>query len=166
MRIGSLSLLFLLAACDRGEEPSTVEARGEPVVHEETPREPEPEPEPEPALAEPTPEALEAEAARLEQTVHEALLAAEEAETGSTACESAHDGIAALVARVAAQYPDETRPIPPRLAFIQICERLDPEVQRCLIPSHAMRNAAACERISEGIPPEELERLETVLHSD
>lgn len=162
MRIGSLSLLFLLVACDRGEETSA-EERGEPVVQAEAPPEPVVE---EPVVAEPTAEALEAEAATLEQTVHEALLAAEEAETGSTACESAHDGIAALVARVAAQYPDETRPIPPRLAFIQVCERLDPEVQRCLIPTHAMRNSAECERITSSIPPEDRERLETVLHSD
>ncbi len=71
-----------------------------------------------------------------------------------------------MVARVAAQYPDETRPIPPRLAFIQVCERLDPEAQRCLIPTHAMRNAPECERIAATIPPEDRERLDTVLHSD
>ena len=113
----------------------------------------------------PTPEELEAAAMDLEETVVDAIEAATRAETGSTYCESAFEGIAAMIARVAAQYPDDTRPVPPQRAFMAVCERLSQEAQQCLVPSYAAEHVAQCSVVAEAIPEEDRRRLEEVLTS-
>lgn len=180
----AFAILLLLVACDRADEPRSEPRR---VMRGEPPSEPTESAVPaveetgggveieeaqttdsptEPEALEPTPEALEAEAARLEATVRDALNAAEEAQTGSTLCESAHEGISAMVRQVAETYPDETRPIPPRLAFMQLCEQLAPEVQRCLIPTHAASHVDECGRITANLSEAQRTRLDTLLSSE
>jgi hypothetical protein len=165
--------LLLFVACSenvtRENIPeSTGESRpalgGEAAGEDEAP-EGETEPEAEPPEEPPSPADLEAAAADLEETVVDAIEAATLAETGSTYCESAFEGMAAMIARVAAQYPDDTRPVPPRLAFMAVCERLSQGAQQCLVPSYATEHVAECRVIAEAIPAEDLRRLEEVLTS-
>lgn len=113
----------------------------------------------------PTPEELEAAAADLEETVVDAIEAATRAETGSTYCESAFEGMAAMIARVAAQYPDDTRPVPPQRAFMSVCERLSQDAQQCLVPSYATEHVAECRVVADAIPEEDRRRLQEVLTS-
>lgn len=114
---------------------------------------------------EPSAEELEAAAEDLEDTVVDAIEAATLAETGSTYCESAFEGMAAMIARVAAQYPEDTRPVPPRRAFIAVCERLPQEAQQCLVPSYATEHVSECSVVAEAIPEEDRRRLQEVLTS-
>ena len=113
----------------------------------------------------PTPEELEAAAEDLEDTVVDAIEAATLAETGSTYCESAFEGMAAMIARVAAQYPEDTRPVPPRRAFMAVCERLSQGAQQCLVPSYAAEHVSDCRVIADAIPDEDRRRLQEVLTS-
>ncbi|MFK8004294.1 MAG: hypothetical protein AB8H86_32310 [Polyangiales bacterium] len=157
--------LLLLFACDGnsvGHHPEPTEAPAEAAEEEasvptegEAPHEPEP----------PTPEELEAAAEDLEDTVVDAIEAATLAETGSTYCESAFEGMAAMIARVAAQYPEDTRPVPPQRAFIAVCERLPQAAQQCLVPSYATEHVSECSVVAEAIPEEDRRRLQEVLTS-
>lgn len=171
MRLSLLVMVSFLTivclACGSEAEVSAPEpAAAEPVqaaAGPEAPEEPEHEEEPEPEP--PTPEELEAAAEDLEDTVVDAIEAATLAETGSTYCESAFEGMAAMIARVAAQYPEDTRPVPPRRAFIAVCERLPQEAQQCLVPSYATEHVSECGAIAEAIPEEDRRRLQEVLTS-
>lgn len=161
--VSLVSVVIVCLACsaeaERTEAPETTREVGRPQVAE---AEPEPEPEPEEP---PTPEELEAAAEDLEETVVDAIEAATLAETGSTYCESAFEGMAAMIARVAAQYPEDTRPVPPRRAFMAVCERLSQGAQQCLVPSYAAEHVAECRVVADAIPDEDRRRLQEVLTS-
>lgn len=154
-----LILTIVCVACGADAEMAVSEAPAEIM---ESPEQTEPEPEPEEP---PTPEELEAAAEDLEETVVDAIEAATLAETGSTYCESAFEGMAAMIARVAAQYPEDTRPVPPRRAFMAVCERLSQGAQQCLVPSYAAEHVSECRVIADAIPEEDLRRLQEVLTS-
>lgn len=168
MFLRRLSVLALCLACG-GEVESTSEPASEVEASSEVSEEAEPEvaeaEEPVEPEVEPTPEELAAAAEDLENTVVDAIEAATLAETGSTYCESAFEGMAAMIARVAAQYPDDTRPVPPQRAFIAVCERLSQEAQQCLVPSYATEHVAECRVIADAIPAEDRRRLQEVLTS-
>ena len=152
---------FASGACDEGVEPPAQEPARSTV--EEPTSEPAAEA---PAEAESQAEAeseADSEAEAPEAMLERAREAATAAETGSTYCESAYRSLQAMQAQVAAQYPDQVRPMPDESAFTAVCEDLPEAAQRCLIPRHAMENSSQCERTAAALPPNLRDALEEVL---
>jgi hypothetical protein len=96
----------------------------------------------------------------------EAMNAGIEAETGDTHCERALSGMKGMIAHVAARTPEgRTPPSPPNgLLFMQLCESLEVEAQRCMMLSYYRDHGPECEQVKEELPPEVVERIQRVLN--
>ncbi len=115
------------------------------------------------ALAGASEESLEAEVEAAEETVRAAVEEASAAEVGSTYCESAYEGLTAMIRRVAAQFPDNTRTMPDRDRFMSVCDELPEGVQQCLLPSYATAHQSECAEQSASLSAEDQERLTHML---
>ena len=107
--------------------------------------------------------AIEEDTVEFEETVGRALEAAREADGAASVCDSAFQSVEAMVREVAAQYPDRVHSMPPRRAFMRICQSLPPDAQQCLVASYAVEHLQECTEVQGSLPDEQRVRLEAVL---
>jgi hypothetical protein len=94
----------------------------------------------------------------------EAAQAGMAAEQGDSHCERALTGMNAMIAYLAA-HADEGAPrprAPDTSSFMQLCESLEVEVQRCMVLSYSNENQDECRRVMEELSPEDMERIQAV----
>jgi hypothetical protein len=94
----------------------------------------------------------------------EAAQAGMAAEQGDSHCERALTGMNGMIAHLAA-HADENAPrprAPDSASFMQLCESLEVEVQRCMVLSYANENQDECRRVMEELSPEDMERIQAV----
>lgn len=115
------------------------------------------------AAAPSPPRALAEEVARLEDTAASAIAAARAADGAASLCDAAYDSLLAMRDEVAAQYPEDTRPMPARPAFMQICRELPEPAQQCLVASHAVEHIQECAQVQASLSPTQRNRLHDLL---
>ncbi len=118
--------------------------------------------------AEQIPELTKAEQAAvvLEDTVGQALAAAHAAEVGASTCDAAYESTAELVRVVRERFPEDAREMPPRELFVDACQRLPDEAQRCLMARYAVEHQAECAEAQAALPRADRERIERLLRGE
>lgn len=105
-------------------------------------------------------------AVALEDTVGEALAAAHAAEVGASTCDAAYESTAELVRVVRERFPDDAREMPPRELFVDACQRLPENAQRCMMARYALEHQQECNRALEALPPADRQRIERLLRGE
>jgi hypothetical protein len=97
--------------------------------------------------------------------IAEAMVAGIDAERGDTHCERALTGMTGMIKHIAERTPEgRTPPSPPNgLLFMQLCEGLEVEAQRCLVLSYRKDHERECEQLRERMPPDVVERIDRML---
>ncbi len=99
-----------------------------------------------------------------QQAVAAGMEAARTAERGGSTCDTAYNGIVAMVATLREQMPSgPTRTPPPRERFVDLCGRLPSQVQECMVMTYALENRVACAEAREGADPRLIEEMETLM---
>jgi hypothetical protein len=164
-------IALALAACERCDgcssesADSVTEGRAEPTLIEHDPARSD-------AAAPPDGTREGATAARAFESfaeglkmIAEAMQAGIDAERGDTHCERALTGITGMFKHIAERTPEGRTPpsLPNGLSFMQLCEGLEVEAQRCLVLSHRKDHEQECEQLREQMPPEVVERIDRML---
>jgi hypothetical protein len=94
----------------------------------------------------------------------EAAQAGIAAEQGDSHCERALTGMNGMIAHLAAHAGEsEPKPrAPDSAAFMQLCESLEVEAQRCMVLSYSNENQEECQRVMEELSPEDTARIQAV----
>lgn len=133
--------------------------RDDPVPDEPRPAMPEEAPDHEPT---PLHEISEEE---LELALDRAITAAVAAEGGSY-CERSYNAMIAMRDSLVADLGEAAaHDLPSKERFVEACEQLPMEAQRCMDVAYAMENQAECQRVMEEVPLEQRRALEDVLQN-
>jgi hypothetical protein len=96
-----------------------------------------------------------------------AATAAEHAPRGSDTCETAVNGLTAMLEAAESESPGGQRlPRPERSDFLAACRALPAPAQPCLVPVYAMAHQDECNRTLEALPPSQLEALQSAMESE
>lgn len=95
----------------------------------------------------------------------EALNAAATVDASSaTPCEQAYDGIEAMKQALEKSGKAASgKPMPPRGAFLQVCEELPEANQKCMVISYAMANAPECKKAKDALDPKLVAKMKKLL---
>ena len=130
-----------------------------PVADEPRPARPEDAPAPEPA---PLHEIGEEE---LEEALDRAISAALAA-GGDSPCERSYNAMVAMRDSLVADLGEAAaHDLPSRSRFMEACEQLPEDAQRCMDVAYAMENQEECQRVMQEVPPERRRALEDVLRT-
>jgi len=91
-----------------------------------------------------------------------AMKAASEAPKGNTPCESAYNGMKAMMQAMEKQFPGAGANLPERSKFVAECSKLPPEVQKCLDVNYALAHMAECDAAQQKLDPETKARLKSM----
>lgn len=92
-----------------------------------------------------------------------AMMAAKNAPAGKTPCESAYNGMSAMVAALKDKMPaDQQRPMPPKDKFLVKCAELPADVQKCLSIAYAMDHVAECQAVNAKLDPATMEKMKAL----
>ena len=86
------------------------------------------------------------------------------AEKGDSPCERALTGFHGMYDYLEANAePGEKLPRPPSsIVFVQVCESLPIEAQRCLVPSYAIEHGEECRRVNDELPEDAKARIRQI----
>lgn len=86
------------------------------------------------------------------------------AERGDSPCERALTGLYGMYDYIEAHAEEgEQAPrAPSSIVFVQLCDSLEIEAQRCMVLSYSKEHQEECARIYEELPPETQERIQKV----
>ncbi len=133
------------------------------VADEPRPLTPREAPSPEPTAPEEPIPLHELGEEELEMALDRAIAAAV-AVDGDSPCERSYNAMVAMRDSLVADLGEAAaQDLPSRRRFIEACEQLPEEAQRCMDVAYAMDNPAECQRIMDEVPPERRRALEEVL---
>jgi hypothetical protein len=124
--------------------------------------------------AEPAPVTAEDPAKKPRRTMNEvmeattrAIEATKEAETGSTDCERAYNGLTALAKTLTKEFGAKRAPrTVDHDGFIELCEGLSAEAQKCLVPSYVLEHRDECRDVKNDLGPEFRSKLGALTKHD
>lgn len=158
-----LSILVALAlggaACGDEPEPARPSARPVESLPDEPPEPVTPPPGPPRPVEDPE---ASAEEASVNRALASAAEAAEQAPRGSDTCETALNGLLAMMDTVDRELHQHV-PRPDRDGFLEVCREMPPAAQRCVTPTYAFDHQEECQRTLEALPEDVRQRFETAV---
>lgn len=102
-----------------------------------------------------------------ERALNAAATAAEHAPRGRDTCETALNGLVAMLEAAESESQDHQRlPRPERADFLAACRALPAPAQQCLLPTYAMAHQEECDRTLTALPPDKLAALQAAIESE
>lgn len=102
-----------------------------------------------------------------DRQLNAAATAAEHAPRGRDTCETAVNGLVAMLEAAESEgNSGERLPRPERTDFLAACRALPAAAQQCLLPTYSMAHPEECERTLMGLPPGQLDAVQAALESE
>ncbi len=103
----------------------------------------------------------------LHAALDQALAAAIAASVGDSPCERSYNSMVAMRDSLVDSLGEEAaQDLPSRERFIQACEQLPQDAQRCMDIAYAMDNHEECQRVMEAVPHERRRAMEELLQEE
>jgi hypothetical protein len=132
------------------------------------PAPPAPEQRPIPTRPEPTTQVTVEEVPRMDdRALNAAATAAEHAPAGRDLCETAVNGLVAMLEAAESESTNGDRlPRPERADFLAACRALPRAAQQCFVPTYAMAHQQECDRTLSELPQGQLDAVQAAMESE